>query len=30
MDHARAKELVAAERERVETALATLRGEGRC
>jgi DnaK suppressor protein len=29
MDDAKAKELVAAERERVETALATLRGEGR-
>lgn len=29
MDEARAKELVAAERERVEAALATLRGAGR-
>lgn len=29
MDDARAKELVAAERERVEAALASLRGEGR-
>jgi len=29
MDDARAKELVAAERERVEAALGTLRGEGR-
>jgi DnaK suppressor protein len=29
MDDARAKELLAAERERVETALANLRGEGR-